>query len=53
MEEFGHARVTAKHQTPDGFKLGNWVRVQRQTLNKLSEDRIERLEELGFIWRLK
>ena len=53
MEEFGHARVTAKHQTPDGFKLGSWLVVQRQTLDKLSEDQIKHLEKLGFDWNPK
>ncbi len=37
--------------TPDGYKLGIWVSVQRRTRNKLPPERQSRLEALrGWIW---
>jgi len=46
----GHANVMQK----DG-PLGYWVRRQRfsKKKGKLAEDRVRRLEELGFVWVLK
>ena len=41
--------VTAKYIV-DGFKLGNWVSSQRSNKDKLSKDRIKRLDALGFSW---
>jgi len=48
----GHARVPATH-SENGFKLGQWVQVQRQAYvrNKLVPTRTEQLEELpGWAW---
>ncbi|WP_231911662.1 DEAD/DEAH box helicase [Chlamydia suis] len=50
QEEHGHCKVPQRYpQNPD---LGSWVSVQRKTFksSELSEDRIARLEELGFVW---
>jgi hypothetical protein len=44
-----NCKVLAKHQE-DGFKLGQWVQVQRRNKDKLSSARIGRLDALGFIW---
>ncbi|MDY4960476.1 MAG: Helicase associated domain protein, partial [Chlamydia suis] len=49
-EEHGHCKVPQRYpQNPD---LGTWVSVQRRCFKKgkLAEDRIARLEELGFVW---
>ncbi len=49
----GNARVSAEHVTPDGFKLGHWVSIQRylRSKNFLSPDRVEKLESLpGWSW---
>jgi superfamily II DNA or RNA helicase/DNA-binding TFAR19-related protein (PDSD5 family) len=48
----GHCDVPASYITETGFKLGVWADRQRQNLkkNKLSEERKERLEALGFVW---
>ena len=45
-----------KHITyGDGKKLGGWVQNQRtaKTQGKLPSERIERLEDIGFIWKLR
>uniref|UniRef100_UPI0015D90DCD helicase associated domain-containing protein n=1 Tax=Chlamydia suis TaxID=83559 RepID=UPI0015D90DCD len=49
-EEFGHCKVP--HRYPQNPDLGSWVSVQRKTFksSELSEDRIARLEEIGFVW---
>lgn len=46
----GHCRPPAHHS-----KLGNWVMFQRRyyALGKLNQDQIERLESIGFQWRLQ
>ena len=54
-QEHGNCDVSQSHITDTGFKLGLWVSNQRQFLkkNKLSEERKERLEALGFVWEPK
>jgi hypothetical protein len=45
----GHCRVL--HNYVDGaFRLGRWVIMQRTKKDKLSADRIRRLDAIGFIW---
>jgi succinate dehydrogenase flavin-adding protein (antitoxin of CptAB toxin-antitoxin module) len=46
----GHCRVPSIHKEDDGYRLGQWVGVQRNVKDRLSEDRMERLNSLGFIW---
>jgi hypothetical protein len=46
-EREGHCRVP-QSQKEHGFRLGQWVSVQRA--DKPSEERQRRLEELGFVW---
>ena len=45
----GHCRVPARHKE-DGFNLGQWVSVQRRGKDSLSQERLQRLDELGFVW---
>ena len=33
-----------------GFKLGSWVNLQRTSKDRLTPERIKRLDELGFSW---
>jgi hypothetical protein len=39
----------------DGFKLGQWVGSQRRekTNNRVPPERIQKLDELGFAWKVK
>ena len=48
--EFGHTRVPQKWK--QNRSLGHWVAVQRRQrkLGRLSEDRIAKLDSLGFEW---
>ena len=46
----GHCRVGASHIEGD-FKLGFWVSTQRRKKNKMSDERKQRLDDTGFVWR--
>jgi superfamily II DNA or RNA helicase len=48
-QRVGHCNVPQQHKE-NGYPLGNWVSVQRLKKDKLSPERLHRLEELGFIW---
>jgi hypothetical protein len=50
FNEYGHCRVPATYKTTDGYKLGQWVRIQRTYRDGLSESRRDRLNELDFVW---
>jgi superfamily II DNA or RNA helicase len=52
IRTFGSGRISADYVAPSGFELGVWCAIQRTQRNadRLSEDRIARLDELGFIW---
>src|SRR5262249_35055775 len=45
----GHCRVPAKYME-NGFRLGQWVSVQRQAKGKMPAERRRRLDALGFVW---
>jgi len=47
----GHCRVPVKYQEGE-LKLGGWINAQRTNVNrhKLSPERIQRLNQLGFNW---
>lgn len=45
----GHCRVARMH-IEDGFQLGTWVGTQRSKKDKLSIDRLRKLDAIGFIW---
>jgi superfamily II DNA or RNA helicase len=48
----GSSNVPIIHKTPNSFQLGKWQSHQRDNYKegKLPEDRVRRLEEIGFIW---
>ena len=50
--EFGDCLVP-QGLTYQGTKLGSCVGTQRKTKEKLSSERIQRLDDLGFVWRVR
>ena len=48
----GRRDVPRTHTTPDGYALGSWQGMQRtaRKRGKLSAERAERLEAVGFVW---
>ena len=54
-QKYGNANAKAKYNTNDGYALGNWQHSQRRLFkqNKLSPERIKRLEEIGFKWIMR
>src|SRR5262249_33900208 len=49
-EREGHCMVPQTYTAENGHPLGNWVSVQRLSRQDLSEARLQRLDELGFVW---
>ena len=49
-KKYGHSSVT--QTTKGGWKLRGWMNNQksRKENNKLSKDKIERLNKIGFSW---
>jgi hypothetical protein len=60
-EREGHCNVPQLHKDEDGYGLGNWVSIQRKDYENwmcrrktpMNPDRIQKLEELGFVWKLR
>ena len=50
-----HGDCVVPQHYPKNQKLANWVQKQRRcyTLGELDADRIEKLESIGFVWRLQ
>ena len=48
-QQEGHCRVPQRHRE-QGFRLGSWVKHQRDDKDRMSPDRRERLDALGFVW---
>jgi superfamily II DNA or RNA helicase len=45
----GHCRVTDLHIEGD-YRLGQWVRSQREKQVSMTAERRQRLDDLGFVW---
>ena len=54
-QKYGHTNVTEVYDRKNKVRLGKWCGHQRTAKknNKLSLDRIEKLDKLGFIWNLR
>ncbi len=52
IDSFGNSDIGSSYISPDGFKLGTWVFAQRnrKMLGKLADDKVQKLEDLGFVW---
>ena len=52
-QEYGNCNVTQRF--PGNPQLGTWVAAQRTvyTNGKLHQDKIKKLEELGFVWKAR
>ena len=47
----GHCLVPNRYRDPpSGFRLGQWVGVQRRDKDTMSPERRQRLDALGFVW---
>jgi superfamily II DNA or RNA helicase len=51
-DNHGNCLVSQRFVSTGGFKLGQWVTVQRTRQKQLMRGRKKRLDELGFIWDL-
>ena len=52
-EEHGDCLVAAKHITASNYKLGAWVNMQRSRKDRLTPEQVQRLDALGFVWKVK
>ena len=50
VEAEGHTRVPYSYRTAEGYRLGQWVSIQRTRKDDLSADRHRRLTELNLVW---
>jgi hypothetical protein len=50
----GHCRIPRSYETDKGYRLGQWVRVQRTNKKRMDTHRRQRLEALsGWVWKAK
>jgi phage-related protein len=50
VKEYRHCKAPQRYVTADGYRLGQWVAVQRVTKATIPPERKARLDTLGFIW---
>ncbi|MEV4116787.1 helicase associated domain-containing protein [Nonomuraea sp. NPDC049695] len=49
--EHGHLKVPVAYVTPNGIRLGTWIRFMRATRDSLPERKRQRLDALNMIWK--
>lgn len=54
-DQYGTPNEPCIYKTPEGYKLGEWQARQRHSFKKgiPSKDKVQRLEKIGFKWKLK
>ncbi len=54
-QEHGDLDIPAQYKTPEGLKLGDWLKRMRQDYRKgvLKKDAVRRLEALGVTWDVR
>jgi superfamily II DNA or RNA helicase len=50
VKENGNCRIEHDHETSSGYRLGQWVCVQRTSRDRMPDERRKSLDSLGFIW---
>jgi hypothetical protein len=50
VQEKGHCAVPKRYVCADGYALGRWVEIQRQSQDRLLAERKPRLDALSFNW---
>jgi len=49
----GHTRLAAKYKASDGYRLGQWVAIQRRKRDSMPTERTARLEAIpGWVWNV-
>ena len=48
-----HGDCNVPTQYPDNPALGRWVNTQRTNRAKMKPERVQKLEDMGFVWKLK
>lgn len=49
-ESHGNLILTTSGKSPDGFRLGRWLSVQRSNRDSMKPERMERLNAIGMQW---
>ncbi|MDA9351098.1 helicase associated domain-containing protein [Gammaproteobacteria bacterium] len=52
-QRHGDCLVPVRWVDSNGFKLGTWVHKQRSRKDDMSQQRLEKLNSLGFVWGIK
>jgi len=47
----GHCRVPNEH-VEGSYRLGSWVRHRREEKATMTAERRQRLDDIGFLWRV-